>query len=487
MSLCNILVKSHPRTNVRPLAFFGTDPAALTAVSVGPCGNATLTGSACLVGGYCTASSNMTYRAPAPQQVLTPAWYPGGCAKSSGVVVEKSDSLPNIPVPGRALAVNGNSCWVSWSHSRLATTLDHLNRQLANLSNSSNTEINDAPSKTSHHLGTSEQYPTIEILGASPLLRPPRYNIPFATAYTSALYPRWRPTSETISTYGHLGKLPVELLWNICDLLPLPDLLNLRATNLHARHQVQSIPTFERIIRYCPQAIRGVMAIESSVPVTLPLLYSKLQRRNCEFCPELAQHIWLPTLSRICLTCSEDQPIPFTERGASGLLRLEGELLRNVPSFWFIGQNFTNGSVNVHVNGEHRLFDGPSAIVVARDRARKYSSGMFRQEGADIRKHVELNLPGSSYESELPPVMPRASMATIMAPWITSGGAELGLICALCQGIGQFTFDRSTYRLYTRKYFIEHLKNCRVRPLGPRMFLKNSACYGPGRLRLGGI
>lgn len=57
----------------------------------------------------------------------------------------------------------------------------------------------------------------------------------------------------------------------------------------------------------------------------------------------------------------------------------------------------------------------------------------------------------------------RIHMAVVFAPWINASGsyAERGYNCTLC-----FHTDRGLQNLtYTRYMFLQHLKDCRVRPL----------------------
>jgi hypothetical protein len=50
------------------------------------------------------------------------------------------------------------------------------------------------------------------------------------------------------------------------------------------------------------------------------------------------------------------------------------------------------------------------------------------------------------------------NMATVVAPWISHGIAEMGVFCATC------LYTEQHDQLYTRAEFVEHLKICRVQP-----------------------
>ena len=109
------------------------------------------------------------------------------------------------------------------------------------------------------------------------------------------------------------------------------------------------------------------------------------------------------------------------------------------------------------------------------------------QEPEKITEYIELDVHGISYESDVPLMLPRESTATIMAPWITLEGPEYGLICAHCYGNDPFNSDGPMYEICIRELFIEHLKDCRVKPLYVGPYSRHDVWNTPKRLRLRGV
>ncbi|KAF2177310.1 hypothetical protein K469DRAFT_454536, partial [Zopfia rhizophila CBS 207.26] len=139
---------------------------------------------------------------------------------------------------------------------------------------------------------------------------------------------------------GHLGRLPMELLLSILEELPLISLIRFRNTNRLAHHTVDTMPKFQIIVEQAPQAIRGVLAVQTKVRVTLPSLLKKLRQRHCDCCGKLAQHLWLPTTSRLCFHCARFGPMPLEKEEIIQRYGLTDEDLMSIPSFRFVPATF---------------------------------------------------------------------------------------------------------------------------------------------------
>ncbi|KAH8692519.1 hypothetical protein GQ44DRAFT_586606, partial [Phaeosphaeriaceae sp. PMI808] len=148
-------------------------------------------------------------------------------------------------------------------------------------------------------------------------------------------------TPETFDL-GHLERLPMELLLSILEELPLISLIRFRNTNRLAHHIVDTMPKFRIIVEQAPQAIRGVLAVQMKVRVTLPGLLKKLRQRHCDYCGKLAQHLWLPTISRLCFHCAHFGRVPLEKAEIIQQYRLTDEDLMSIPSFYFLPATFNS-------------------------------------------------------------------------------------------------------------------------------------------------
>jgi hypothetical protein len=80
------------------------------------------------------------------------------------------------------------------------------------------------------------------------------------------------------SNIGLLQSLPSELILVIFDRLPILSLIRFRNASQHARFLIDTMPMFRNIVEHAPQVIRGILAVQTKVEVTLPQVYEKLRQ-----------------------------------------------------------------------------------------------------------------------------------------------------------------------------------------------------------------
>lgn len=265
---------------------------------------------------------------------------------------------------------------------------------------------------------------------------------------------------------GHLQRLPKELLLLVLEELPLVSLICFRNTNPLAHHVVDTMHKFRIIVEQAPQAIRGVLAVQTKVRTALPELYEKL-RQHCDSCGKFAQHFWLPTASRLCFHCARFGRYYFRKTELKGVYQLSDEDIKSVPSFRLLRVIIrAGGGRRVQLFEEHTLYDAEVA-------ARLY----FNKTSLWILLRMEQIYACGSCESvccfDDPSNQQRRikashgfvllsqcrDMAMITAPWISSHGAMTGVFCKLCYSTNE------QCSLYTPAGFLEHLQQCRVQPL----------------------
>ncbi len=271
------------------------------------------------------------------------------------------------------------------------------------------------------------------------------------------------------SDLGHLHRLPTELLFEILSQLSIPDLVSVRNSNRYARYIVDSIPAFRSILRFAPHTIRGLLAIDTSVHISLSLLYGKLRQRHCDHCGIPSQHLWLPTAARLCHPCIRRIPVPLLEDEVLSSFGLEKDDFASLPSFRFIPGTFANEDGKIRVRGKHMLYDSAAAAKIAFERSgrRTDSFGRYEEQEEACRKLRRLKLVrGVIMEFDLPPRQIRWAMANALVPWMSLADVEYGAWCSTCM----YTVMQDVP--YSKVEFLEHLKVCRVQPWDMNKILK---------------
>lgn len=198
------------------------------------------------------------------------------------------------------------------------------------------------------------------------------------------------------------------------------------------------------------------------VQVSLTLLFKKLRQRHCDCCGKLAQHLWLPTTSRLCFYCALYGPIPFKNEEITQRYKLTDEDLTSIPSFRFLPATFVGGyRMNTfQVSGNHILYDTQIVTQLSYERTR-FST---RPPGMAIENDEVRRLVDGSAQQQGPIVVPphlvpqhgRRNMATMVAPSISSDGAKIGVFYKTC------LYTKKQDPLYSPADFLEHFERCRV-------------------------
>lgn len=220
-----------------------------------------------------------------------------------------------------------------------------------------------------------------------------------------------------------------------------------------------------------------MLAVQTEVQVTLPELFEKLGQRHYNLCSRDAQHLWLPTTLRLCQRCEIYGPIPYKKEELTGKCRLkdadlvipfvtealaeicrlvdaylpamvydreglqencglEDADLEAIPSFRFLRATLTigNNSNTFQAPIEHILYD-PYVVHQITDAEKR--SAIWKSSRADdwfVAKWSNYEYKDKQNESVLLPddIIPREcrrSMATVVAPWISTNGPEMGTLC----------------------------------------------------------
>lgn len=278
------------------------------------------------------------------------------------------------------------------------------------------------------------------------------------------LLEHWRlsaPRSSTsplpVYNLGVLETLPTELLLDILEMLPVVDLMKFQLLNRTAKDLADSIPKYRAVFQNAPDTIRGILASKPSIHITISSMYDKLVQRTCDWCGKLAQHIWLPTFSRTCVSvkCNRFSCPSCTDldhyqwyrwmlnpSDVGEFYMMTPEDLQLIPTFRIPTTMATLTKLDVEVINRttlKRRYDLQTASRICLDRhgvcsigcKRKYKDPKFQQMEAEWRK-THFHTPFRPFGETL--VISRLS--TVAAPWLKRDDGEVssewGVLCIFC-------------------------------------------------------
>ncbi|KIX94941.1 uncharacterized protein Z520_09251 [Fonsecaea multimorphosa CBS 102226] len=170
--------------------------------------------------------------------------------------------------------------------------------------------------------------------------------------------------SQQTSGLGDLDKLPLELQMCIFAATPVSSLINLRATNSHAKQLIEQWEPFRVVMMHGPDAIRALLATGAGCVWTVPQVVDVLFTSKCEFCGEHGEILHLLQLKRCCFRClSQERELLAVNLGyAQNTMGLSQAQLRKLPQLVTVPQNCFWG----FPGQKGHLFDYKAAMDVLR-------------------------------------------------------------------------------------------------------------------------
>lgn len=273
---------------------------------------------------------------------------------------------------------------------------------------------------------------------------------------------------------GQLSMLPYELLFGILDGLPIQSLLSLRNASKHARYLVDSVPSFKTVMQHASNLIYAVMVLKPSTEISSAKLCKTLAQKECECCGNSAQHIWIPTASRMCFECIGHRPIARDQAELTKFFFVSPADLSSLVSFTIPSVASPYNTPFPKPTTQHSwsattLYEPPN--VLEENRYRKVVFG--DKSTGHFWHYRDIESWEPPFETRPGPYGPflylahlksdqihsavRRLLPTVIAPWVSKGEVEMGVMCSTCR------FTESQDRVYTREGFEKHLEICRVR------------------------
>jgi hypothetical protein len=283
--------------------------------------------------------------------------------------------------------------------------------------------------------------------------------------------------APSVYNLGLLSKLPDELLYlHILEKLDLLSLIRFRNTSRHAHYVVDTIPEFQIIVKWGPQVIRGVLAVQTNIVANVATIVDKLRQRHCDRCDKAAQQIWLPTLDRLCFLCAHRGSMPLEEEEMLKHYGLIKDDLHLIPSFRFLPATFQGPRIidspplkerrlpepshssikgapykppkfdppmrrpephrnSFRVPQQHILYDTQVAAQLALERTGQEILPPTATEDKEVQRIIDdcgkrqecIDLP-----PWLVPLRCRRTMGLVFVPWFNLDGAESGVFSQEC-------------------------------------------------------
>ncbi|KAF2012958.1 hypothetical protein BU24DRAFT_412267 [Aaosphaeria arxii CBS 175.79] len=294
---------------------------------------------------------------------------------------------------------------------------------------------------------------------------------------------------------GTLDVLPLELLQESLSHLDVSTLTKFRHINRRAADVVESIPEFKAIVMHAPNALLGILSVETGHLISCKALYEQLCTAECEHCGSFAGYLYVLTCSRVCFHCftAKERYLPLRYCDARRKFGIDRKILKTLPSMRSIPGKYSREQLNrpkrlvlVDSGSAYRagvaLHGSPGAM-------RRYASHVYAQELQEhnIKAfHASANgtyLPRHLYPHDAVEGNPLRFMGIIRMPWLNRATREpeYGAYCIGCISchdnclLNQFDiqtlshhanpvmslrriYQRLHRRLYTEASFSEHLR-----------------------------
>lgn len=133
------------------------------------------------------------------------------------------------------------------------------------------------------------------------------------------------PFQRTFSEQGvgALGRLPLELLYDVFGMLDMRSLLRFRQANLRARQLLDSFSPYGAVVAHGLTLLRALFRTGLAPHVCLSDFFDVLCRRSCDFCPRFGGFVSLLAWRRCCFKCLHSEPAVEVQTLASAWRSLD--------------------------------------------------------------------------------------------------------------------------------------------------------------------
>jgi hypothetical protein len=276
---------------------------------------------------------------------------------------------------------------------------------------------------------------------------------------------------------GTVDVFPLEFLQMVLSQLDLRTLTDFRRVNQLAMEIVDSLLQYKAITTYAPNALRGILSIETGRWISCDTLYEKLCTAECEQCGDFGGYLYILTCRRVCFLClsNDSKYLPLSHSEAIRKFGLDRSILNTLPQMRSIPGTYSPNEQKC--NKRPALVDSESAYHagitlhgslsamqqyvsdIAAQKLREYDERVLRSKAEGCRSTPRRPRTEDIFHSL--PGNPLRFVAVIRTPWFNRASRELvwGFHCIGCK---TFYSSRPLHwrRKFTVESFIEHIEQC---------------------------
>ncbi|CAI6340509.1 unnamed protein product [Periconia digitata] len=297
---------------------------------------------------------------------------------------------------------------------------------------------------------------------------------------------------------GNLDAMPLELLHSILPQLDILSITRFRRLNRQAREIVDSVPQYKALRTHTLHVLRSILLLGAGQWHTCDTLYKTLCTPWCTDCGDFGDYLYIPSNSRVCLSCftKAKKYLPLRHTDALrvfGLtheaLRSSARMMRSVAGTYttnrykrnerFLLVDAESGrAAGIQLHGSAEAMEQHVADVQARKQQAYEERLAAAKKAASVPVTRRLRRPRAEEDVEAPEEYaesrvraPRAEerydheeteplryMAVVRMPWLDrrSERVEKGFYCAACRN--GYNGTKNWWRKFSVASFDEHLK-----------------------------
>ncbi|KAI0468220.1 hypothetical protein F4859DRAFT_218296 [Xylaria cf. heliscus] len=303
------------------------------------------------------------------------------------------------------------------------------------------------------------------------------------------------------SSLGPLGILPVELLFDILDLLDLRSLTRLMRVSLQWKTAVESLPAYAALTQHAQEQLNTLGLTGIIKHHSAATLYRALTSQHCASCFSFGGFLFLPTCARICFACLLHNQaywmLPVHQAAECFSLAPDQlralPILQGLPGSYFVGTQHTQRHPIPLASVAHAKRLADAVHGSARMTAIRYVESKPSARSSTYQRfhHAPLDPPAHDLSRARLRARPEddgyCGMATIRFPYVWAGCADVGRLCRGCEYVSR-RFDALPHAVKTRVVPPGVEKMMPLRAISTRLWSRRgfiqhiAGCYGVERL-----
>lgn len=300
---------------------------------------------------------------------------------------------------------------------------------------------------------------------------------------TSSNSPSAYHMHDAIASIGRFNELPLDVTQSVLSNFDLSTLTLLRSISRHTKFLVDSLPAYQKIVTYSPNALRALLSTHAAQYFTLTDLHSALRTQDCFLCGRFGAFLYLLECRRCCWQCltSVEDLLPISKAAAELLYHFDEQTMANIPTLLnipgFYGQGHRRLPQMKSKGGVRVALISYGTARKAREKSRVREALTDDYEKAKLESRIAIHGPVSQDLMRDMDCMnydpagynagyglePQRFMAAVRFPTLIprSDAVEWGLSCLGClEKAEDGDEERFWNEQYTMDGMVKHLEQC---------------------------